>query len=226
MCTSPHEVRRTGRPVVVGLVGGVASGKSTVARMFAEAGAVVVDADREAHAALDEPEVASGVRALWGERVFGPDGRVDRSALAKVVFDDPEALARLETLVHPRVEAAARRTIEDAARAGGASIVVIDAPLLVESGLDSVCDRILFVEAEEKKRRERVRCGRGWEPSELSKRERRQILLSDKRALADTTIDNRGSLENTRRQVAEAVRRLSLPEKCPPKPSNPRAGAV
>jgi dephospho-CoA kinase len=211
--------------VVVGIVGGVASGKSEVARMFAARGAESIDADVEAHKALGEPEVADEIRAVWGDKVFGPDGRVDRNALGRSVFGDRELLARLESIVHPRVEETIRRRIDEARRSGEPEMVVIDAPLLLEAGLDRLCDHVVYVEADDERRRELARKTRGWEARELELRERRQIPLRNKKGRADTTIDNRGALEETRAQVEGLVSRLLPPESSNPKSTRPGAGS-
>jgi dephospho-CoA kinase len=221
MCTSA----RRGRLVVVGLVGGVASGKTEVAGMLAEHGAEVIDADAEAHKALAEPEVAGEIRAVWGEEVFGPDGQVDRRALGRLVFEDAESLARLEGIVHPRVEEAIVRRIDAAGRLGGPRMVVIDAPLLLEAGLDRLCDHLIYVEADDERRRELARTTRGWNVRELELRERRQIPLRKKKTRADTTIDNRGTLEETRAQVENLLSRLLPPESSFPRSQQPGVGS-
>jgi dephospho-CoA kinase len=211
----------------VGIVGGVAAGKSEVARMIASAArsAEVIDADAEAHEALAEPEVAREIRSVWGDRVFGPDGRVSRRALADLVFGDYELLARLESIVHPRVVESIRRRVEEARRSGKPEVVVIDAPLLLEAGLDSVCDHVVYVEADQERRVELARKTRGWGAREVALRERRQIPLRSKKDRADTTIDNRGALEETRAQVEGLVSRLLPPEKSDPKSARRGAGS-
>lgn len=146
---------------LVGIVGRIGAGKSTVARMLADKGARVVDADRLAHAALGEDEVRAGVRRLFGDEVFGADGAVDRAALARIVFGpEPrhaEALAALEAIVHPRVNARIGAAIDAAARepAGGA-VVVLDVPLLVKAGWADVCDTVLLLECDDSVRRSRL----------------------------------------------------------------------
>lgn len=165
--------------IVVGLVGRMAAGKSTVARLFAARGAHVIDADAIAHEVLDEAEVRRAVAGRFGAGVMTPDGRVDRRALATVVFgghaDAAGALADLEALVHPRVRDRMAAMLADhrQAEAGGTvpRIVVLDVPLLVQAGWASACDRIVVVECDERVRRERL-AARGLDPGQQAARDR------------------------------------------------------
>lgn len=146
---------------LVGIVGRIGAGKSTVARMLADKGARVVDADRLAHEVLGEEEVRDEVRRRFGDGVFGADGAVDRGALARIVFGpDPghaEALVALEAIVHPRVNARIASAIDAAAReAAGSAVVVLDVPLLVKAGWADVCDLVLLLECDDGIRRSRV----------------------------------------------------------------------
>lgn len=165
--------------VVVGLVGRIAAGKSTVARALAARGAEVIDADRIAHDVLDEPDTRSAVVGRFGAGVLQADGRVDRAALARLVFGaGPEAgtaLAALEALVHPRVReriaAALDRIRDEPATAGDAPrVVVLDVPLLVQAGWDAWCDRIVLVECDEQVRRARM-AARGWTTGHQAERD-------------------------------------------------------
>jgi dephospho-CoA kinase len=163
---------------VIGIVGRMAAGKSTVARRLAERGAVVLDADALAHEALDEPEVRAAVVARFGPDVLGPDGRVRRAAVARLVFgSDPAqavALADLEAIVHPRVRArldarlAALRAAE--AADGQPRVAVLDVPLLVQAGWAAACDLVVVVECPDAVRHERL-AARGMGPAERVARE-------------------------------------------------------
>lgn len=188
------------RPRVVGVTGSPASGKSTFARAFAEAtGGPCFDADAEVHRLLaEDAEVAREVRQAFGEVVFDPDGRIDRHALAARVFapGDGDALARLESILHPRVAEAVERTVS-AAAAEGAPCVVLDVPLLYESGLDKTCDRVVFVSASEASRRRRIR-ERGGDPAEYEKRARRFLPESERSRRADAVVGNDGPIEALR----------------------------
>ncbi len=195
--------------IVVGLVGRMGSGKSTVARMFAALGAHVVDADAIAHEVLDEPEVRRQVVARFGAGVLAADGRVWRSALADVVFGpgaDPAALADLEALVHPGVGAriegvlAAHRRAE--AAGGETRVVVLDVPLLVQSGWADACDRIVVVECDEAVRRARL-AARGLDPAQQAARDRAWSRGGDPRTAPEktSTVDASAEEAYTRAQV-------------------------
>ena len=183
--------------MIVGVLGGIVAGKSTVTRLFADLGAEVIHADDIAHDVLETPAVRETIRAKLGESFLEAGGTVDRKALAARVFENPEELALLESLVHPQVTERIRSRIEEV-RPG--KLIVLDVPLLAESPLRELCDEILFVEADLETRRRRVEA-RGWAPGELEKREARQDDLNKKRSLADRIIDNSGTLVETRNQV-------------------------
>jgi len=165
--------------IVIGLVGRSGAGKSTVARMFAALGADVIDADALAHEVLDDPEVRAAVVARFGAEVVEPTGRVSRAALAPLVFgprpDHATALADLEAIVHPPVRTriaarlAALRAAEDAD--GRRRVAVLDVPLLVQSGWDAACDRLVVVECAEQVRQTRL-AARGWSPEQIASRDR------------------------------------------------------
>jgi len=182
--------RPTRTKPVIGLLGAPGSGKSSVAGDFASLGCGVIDADKIARAVLDEPEVASALRAWWGERVFAEDGRVNRAAVGEVVFDDATQLRRLESVVHPRV-AAERDRRRGAYLADPAVVAVVeDVPLLLEKGLEGVCDVLVYVEAPRAVRLARLSATRGWDAAELDRREKNQWPLDSKRERAEYVIDN------------------------------------
>jgi dephospho-CoA kinase len=198
---------------VLGIIGGIASGKSLVSRRLGELGAEVLDADRVGHAVLRDPEVERAIRERWGDGVFGPDGRVDRSRLAAVVFsglpDNREDLDYLEQLTHPRIKQKLRETMDEMARAGTAAVLVLDAALLVEAGWASLCDKILFVDAARRVRLQRA-AQRGWTEAGFDAREAAQASVDSKRVRADFVIDNSSTLEHTYEQL-ETVWRLLAP---------------
>ncbi|MCC6678349.1 MAG: dephospho-CoA kinase [Phycisphaerales bacterium] len=192
--------------IVIGLVGGIGAGKSEVARAMADLGAVIVDSDAEARAALERPEVKSKLVEWWGGGVLDAAGRADRAAIARIIFERPVERERLEGLVHPLVKSR-RAELIARARAAGATIAVIDAPLLLEAGVDAECDRIVFVDAPREVRLRRVMETRGWSPQELDRREKAQWPLDRKRAAAHEVIVNDGDREALRRRIAEVVAR-------------------
>jgi dephospho-CoA kinase len=195
------------RPVVIGLTGGIGAGKSEVARFLSDHGFVVIDSDKEAKAALDQPPVREELVKWWGPRVVGADGRVDRRVVAEIIFGDEAQRTRLEQLVHPLVKGTRAELVNRAAREGKAGVVV-DAPLLLEAGSDAECDIIVFVDAPRAKRLERVRATRGWNESELSRREMAQLPLEEKRRRSDEVLVNDASPEVLSARVAELVRNI------------------
>lgn len=194
-------------PLVIGLVGGVAAGKSAVAKMFAEHGLAVVDADAAARAAAADPEVVARLRADFGPDV-APAGQLDRSALAAKVFGDAGARNRLEAILHPPILARIDQALQQAQAAGTSAL--LDAPLLFETGLDARCAAVVFVAAPAEVRRARA-ATRGWPPGELERREAAQWDLPRKAAACRFTIDNGGDLANTRKGVAAVLRTLLAP---------------
>ncbi len=181
------------RKPVIGVAGGIGSGKSLVARQLASEAGVRIDADAIAHAALDRGDVRERLRQWWGERVFDREGRPDRRALAELVFDDPSKRRRLEGLVHPIVFAERDRVVAAAADDPSARLVVIDAPLLFEAGLAEQCDRVIYVHADRRTRLRRVAQQRGWDEAEVTRREKNQMPLDKKLRLAHYMVENDAS---------------------------------
>lgn len=193
---------------VIGLVGGIGSGKSTVAAEIArQAGGIVIDSDKEAKAALDRPDVRDQLVAWWGRGVVGKDGRIDRGQVADIVFRRPEERARLEGLVHPIVRSTRAQAIERA-RAAGAGVAIIDAPLLFEAGVDRECDLVLYVDAPLAARVERVKATRGWDAAELERREKAQLPLEEKRQRSDDVVVNDGEPGSLPGRVADLLQRI------------------
>jgi len=193
---------------VVALTGGIGSGKSTVARMLRELGAVVIDADEAARAVVEPgtPGFAEVV-AAFGEG-YVKDGRLDRAALAELVFHDPDSLRRLNEITHPLVrEWMAERQQEAEAR--GEPRVVLDIPLLFENGLQDAFGTILLVYAPPETQVRRLVEGRGFTEADARARIAAQLPMEDKRGRATHVIDNSGSEAETRRQVEDAWRRIS-----------------
>ena len=188
---------------IIGITGGVASGKSTVARLLEKLGAGVLDADRAGHETLRLPQVEAAARRRWGETVFGHDGRIDRTRLAQVVFaPGPEGQRErlyLEQLTHPEIARLLRRQAESLA-AAGTEVAVLDAPLLLEAGWEELCEKTVFVETPRKTRTARA-LAREWNEEDFAAREGAQESLQRKREIADVIIDNSGSPERTQAQV-------------------------
>lgn len=192
---------------VIGLTGNIACGKSTVAAMLAELGAQVIDADEIVHR-LQEPggEVYRRIVQEFGPSVLRPDGRVDRRKLGEVVFADRAALARLEAMTHPAVIEEVERLLG----ASRASVVVVEAVKLVESGLHRHCDSLWVVVCKPEAQARRLR-DRGMDEAAIAARLAAQPEVEGKLRLADVVVDDSGELASTRRQVAAAWKRLGLP---------------
>jgi dephospho-CoA kinase len=200
---------------VIGLSGGIGTGKSTVAAILARLGALLIDADAIVHElqAPGTPMLAE-IAAAFGPELIGPDGSLDRVRLGELVFRDPEARLRLGKIVHPGVGAEMLRRLE-AARAARAGLVVLDIPLLFEgrkAGTGSAAqlgfDVTVLVYAAEAQQIERQVARDGHGRDEALRRVRSQMPIEEKRALADYVIDNSGSLADTERQVRELYERL------------------
>jgi dephospho-CoA kinase len=188
---------------VIGLLGGVASGKSMVAEQLQRCGAEILNGDRAGHEVLEQANVREALLARWGQEVFDPAGKVDRKAIARIVFSPPPVgppeLAYLEQLTHPYIRQRLEQQAADL-RASGAQAVVLDAPVMLKAGWDQLCDHVLFVDAPEEARLERARA-RGWTETEFRRREASQESLEYKCGRANFQIDNSGTPEDTWRQV-------------------------
>ncbi|HUG67343.1 MAG TPA: dephospho-CoA kinase [Pirellulaceae bacterium] len=189
---------------IIGILGGVASGKSFVAEQFRRLGAMVLDADQVGHEVLREPEVIQAARERWGDEVIAENGQINRSAVAKIVFapppKGPEELEFLEQLTHPRIGRRLQQEFARARQSRDIEVVILDAPVMLKSGWDRYCDHILFIEAPRNLRLQRAR-DRGWSDASFTAREAAQESLETKRAAASHILDNSGSLEATRLQV-------------------------
>ena len=210
---------------VVGLTGGIGTGKSTVGRMLAALGAVVIDSDAIVHE-LQAPgmPLLAKIAEAFGPEMLLEDGALDRKKLGSVVFRDPEARRRLETLVHPATVAELARRLE-AARRAGAPLVVLDIPLLLEgrarkqtgaspraTAADLVSE-VIVVYAPESVQIERQLARDGSTREHAAERVRAQLSIEEKRRLADFVIDNVGSLQETERQVRELYAKLTAPSR-------------
>ena len=191
---------------VIGLVGRIGAGKSTVARRFAELGATVIDADRIAHDVLEEASVVAALRDRFGAGVLDPEGRIRRRVIAERVFGaGPESvreLGWLEDLVHPRVHRRIAAALE-ACRHAGVTVAVLDVPLLVQAGWADACSRIVMVECPDAIRLARL-AARGWSDEEQAAREaawNRRFSAAALPVAKTVTVDASGDLAYTLSQV-------------------------
>lgn len=188
------------------LTGGIGSGKSTVAKFFAERGATIIDADAISRSVMEPgQQVLAEVVETFGQQLLDDAGRLDRQALANIVFNDEEARQKLNAIVHPAVRAESERQREQALAADPEHAVIIqDIPLLVETGQASSYDGVIVVHADQATRLKRLVESRGMNADDAHARIAAQATDEQRAAVADWLIDNSGSLENTAAQV-EAV---------------------
>lgn len=192
--------------VRVGLTGGIASGKSTVSKILEELGAVIIDGD-----VLAREVVARGTPGLeqvvaeFGPELLTPEGDLDRPAMGRLVFADPDARKRLEAIVHPLVF---ERIVELEAAAGPDDLVVHDIPLLAESGRADTFDAVIVVDADPALQVERMVRERGWTRADAEARMKAQASREERLAIATHVIENDGTLEELRARVVEVFGQL------------------
>jgi dephospho-CoA kinase len=209
MSTSPRRTPAGDGLFVVGLVGRAGSGKSAVADILAADGATVIEADLVGHEVTEQdPEVRAALALEYGGDVYRPDGRLDRERVASRVFRDPEARARLDRLVHPRLVARIEERLRRLRERGAGGVVVLDAALLLEWGLERGCDAVIAVTAPQEEQVRRLMRSRGW--TEAEARSRLMVQRTDEAfgAAADVTLDNTGSIEELARSARAAVAAL------------------
>jgi dephospho-CoA kinase len=199
------------RTPVLGLVGGIGAGKSTVADALVRHGGKVVAGDPLGHEALEQPDIRVRIVEIWGERgILTPDGKVDRKKFGRIVFPSPVERSRLEHLVHPYIEQRIREEIDKASADPAVKFVILDAAIMLEAGWDGVCDKLVYVDAPRPVRLERVQRQRKWTDQDLANREAVQMPPEKKKERADAVIDNGGSPEATIAQVDELVKSWKL----------------
>ncbi|MBC8522476.1 dephospho-CoA kinase [PVC group bacterium] len=197
----------TNRLPIIGITGGIGSGKSVVANILRENGCVVADADANTKEIIERKEVQQQLIEWWGEKVMGQDGNIDRSLIASIVFSEENERNKLESLIHPLVRSLQEKAFENAPKDSIA--LVIDAPLLMESGLDKECDVVIFVDSSFETRLKRVVSTRAWDEEQLRLREDVQIGLDKKRSSADYIVINDGDIayiEQQTRSVLSLIR--------------------
>jgi dephospho-CoA kinase len=202
---APARGRR--RPFVIGVTGDIACGKSMVMRLLGEHGAELIDADAVYHELIGpRSPLWQALRDRFGHGILGDDGAIDRRALGAIVFADPAALADLDRITHPAVIAAIGDRIEGTT----ASLIAVDAVKLVESGMASLCDAVWLVTCEGEQQIERLMTRNGLSRGDAERRVAAQPGTEAKRGHVDAIIDNSGSIEQSRRQVADALAKLPI----------------
>ena len=193
---------------MIGILGGIGSGKSTVAAEFAKLGCKVIDADEIAHELLDEPTVKEKVVGLFGRAILSAAAdldsteKIDREKLAELVFADARKLSLINEIIHPLVLQRAEELIEQYNRQNQVKAIVLDMPLLVEVGWDKRCDKLIFVDCRQKLRLDRAK-KMGFDKNQVKIRENFQISLDNKIAIADNTINNNSEFSALAKQVTD-----------------------
>lgn len=199
--------------LVIGVTGGIASGKSLVAQQLGRLGAAILEADQIGHAVLRDPAVRAALRARWGAGILDAAGQIRRDVVAERVFapppDGPRELAFLEQWTHPRIAARLHDRLRSLAQQGNVPAVVLDAALLYKAGWDTHCDIIIFVDADSDLRAARAR-QRGWSDEQLRAREAAQPALAWQRAHAHVVLDNSGTREQLVAQVEKFWQSLQV----------------
>jgi dephospho-CoA kinase len=195
--------------ILIGLTGGVATGKSTVAQMFKQCGAVVIDADALAREAVqpDKPAWRDIVRT-FGKAVLNPDRTINRQTLGSIVFRYPEKRRRLERIIHPRVAREQQRLTREAARKDPTAVVLYDVPLLFEAGIDRRVDKIIVVTADQNTQIARLMKRNGLSRAEALRRIKSQMPLNQKRRHADYLLDGTTEKRRLSHLVAQTFQKL------------------
>ena len=199
------------KPVIIGLVGGVACGKSTVAREFERRGAALIDADAVGHEALANRAVKKQVVEHFGAGVLDATGNVDRKLLGERVFGKPAELKALTDMTHPWIREQIRLRLDGLRKRKDLAAVVLDISLLLESGAyDDLVDALLFIDATQEIRARRAADKRGWKHEDVGVREAHQMPLEQKRARADFVLDNNGDEATLAPQIQQFWERFVL----------------
>jgi dephospho-CoA kinase len=209
---------------VVGIVGGIGSGKSSVTRWVAtrDPGVVLINGDEVGHQVLTLKPVQDAIRQRFGAGVIGSDGQIDRRALGQAVFGASEhqqtARRDLERIVHPRIRETFEKQIAIAA-AAKETAVLLDAAVLFEAGWNDLCHTIVFIDVPRALRLDRLQAGRGWNQTEVERREASQVPLETKRQRSQIVIDNAHSLDEAGRELAKLLARIHAQAPSDPSPS-------
>ena len=194
----------------VGLTGGISTGKSTVGLMFVERGCHLIDSDRITHQLLAPGQaVHEAVVKEFGERILAADGTIDRRILGDIVFkEDPQARAKLNSLIHPAVIRRQKEWLKEMEAAAPRGVAIVDAALMIEAGTYKSYDRVIVVTCGPEIQKQRLRTRSGLSEEQIEARIRSQMPMDEKVQFADFVIDNSGDRSNTRRQVEEVNSKL------------------
>ena len=188
---------------IIGILGGIGSGKSTVAAEFAKLGCRIIDADNIARELLGREAVREKIVGLFGESILDSADKINRKKLAEIAFADVDKLSSLNSILHPLVLARAEQLIEQYKRQPQVKAIVLDMPLLAEVGWDKRCDRLIFVDCKRQLRTARMKEKGGFDENQLKIRENFQISLDSKASISDNTINNNSDLLVLTKQVTD-----------------------
>lgn len=189
---------------IIGIVGGIGSGKSLVANAMQVHGGSLINADQMGHEALEQPDIRAKLIERWGDAIVAGDS-IDRKKLGRIVFADVRELRALEAIVFPFIE---KRILDEIALARtkpGVKCIILDAAIMIETGWHRHCDKIVFVEAPREMRLDRLKRYRGWSAEELERREKVQLPLEEKQRHAQAVIHNDGDPDKVVRQVKDLL---------------------
>jgi len=195
---------------IIGLIGGIGSGKSRVAAELARHGGIVISGDKLGHQALQDPDIKAAVIQRWGNGILDADGNIDRHRLGKIVFADAKERQALEKLAFPYIERRIGEELIDKAKNNPRpAFVVLDAAVMLEAGWNKFCDRLVYVKAPRPIRLRRLAEQRGLDENEVAMRENAQWPEAEKEKRADFVLDNSGSPEELNQQVNELLEKLT-----------------
>ena len=195
---------------VIGIVGGIGSGKSEVAKLFARSGGMLFDADSEVRNLLTDEIVKKKIRDYFGVAVFDLAGNVARPILAKAIFDNTESRLFLESILHPLVLEKLEHKIKELSEFSESSFIVLDVPLILEKNWRKLCSLIVFIDCNDAERLRRC-LARGWTEAEWKNRENAQMSLTKKASICDHIIDNSVSYDHTVKLVNDLLKLWNLP---------------
>lgn len=196
---------------VIGLTGGISSGKSTVSNYLRERGAAIIDADQVARELVEPGQAAyQEIVQFFGEQILGSRGELDRGRLGQIVFANPEAIRELNQMTHPKVKQKTREILAELAKDPSIRLAVVDAPLLIEASMTSLVDQVWLLEVDEETQVSRLVERDGLTAADARRRIASQMPLAEKKKWADKIIDNNGSFPDTVKQVQYLLRELNI----------------
>jgi dephospho-CoA kinase len=195
---------------VLGLVGGIGSGKSRVSAALERRGGRIVAGDPLGHEALRQKNVIALIVENWGRDVLEPNGQVDRRKLGAIIFADADDRKELESIVHPWIGQQLHEQLHAAKSDPNVPFAVLDAAIMLEAGWQAACDSLVYIHAPRVERLQRATAKFGWTPAEYTARERAQMSLTEKARRADYALDNSGSLEQLEAQVDRLLKQIGI----------------